>query len=79
MNYHKLLVKSGFAKLSKYTLTIYLIHKIVIDLFGLSGVNWYSFGSVLSVPVYTVAVWASSLLFAVILDNMQKLLARKTK
>ena len=79
MNYHKLLVKSGFAKLSKYTLTIYLIHKIVIDLFGLSGVNWYSFGSVLSVPVYTVAVWASSLLFAVSLDNMQKLLARKTK
>ena len=78
-NRHELLVKSGFAKLSKYTLTIYLIHKIVIDLFGLFGVNWYGFGSVLSVPVYTAAVWITSLLFAVILEDMKKLLVRKTK
>lgn len=78
-NHHKLLVKSGFTKLSKYTLTIYLVHKIVIDLFGLFSVNWYSFGSVLSVPIYTAAVWVASLLFAVILENMKRLLTRKTK
>lgn len=62
--------KKFITNLSKYTLCIYLVHPLVLDLLSESGINCSMFQPILAIPCVFVIVYLVSLLISFILNKI---------